>query len=80
MMIYEASGKPGDGMKLDTSVKWDVVHQGIYCLTITALTACTRDEALPIAGLAVAVVFGPGGSGQVGISVAEVGDRCGFIV
>ncbi|WP_145928302.1 hypothetical protein [Pseudomonas sp. TCU-HL1] len=49
MMIYEASGKPGDGMKLDTSVKWDVVHQGIYCLTITALTACTRDEALPMA-------------------------------
>lgn len=44
-MIYAASGKPGDGMKLDTSVKWDVVYQGIYCLTITALTACTRDEA-----------------------------------
>ncbi|MCY1559555.1 hypothetical protein D9M68_966050 [compost metagenome] len=33
-------------MKLDASVKWDVVYQGIYCLTITALTACSRDEAL----------------------------------
>lgn len=49
MTIELKTGKPGDGMKLDSWIRWDVVYQGIYCLTITALTPCTRDEALCMA-------------------------------